>query len=77
MHDHVNVRVGHERGDRVERRALDRIDQVDPLVDGDLRQAGAGSVGALPQELEVECDPSVLVGSCDDGGNPTGVPDDF
>ena len=77
MHDDVDVWVADQRGDRGQRGALDRVDQMHPAVDRDLRQAGHRRVGPLPEELEIERDAPVLVGCGNDGGDATGVSDDL
>ena len=56
VHHDLDVGIGHELGDRLERRSLQRIHERDVLVDGDLDEAELRRVRALPEELRVERD---------------------
>ena len=73
MHDDLDAGIGHELGDRAERRPVDRVDQVDPARRGHLGQARDRRVGALPEELEVDGRPPLGAGLLHDGIDAGGV----
>ena len=54
VHHDFDGGVREQRGDVVQRAALDRVDEGDLVGGGHLGQAGDGRIGALPQELDIK-----------------------
>ena len=68
-------RVGDQRGNRVERRSGHRVDHGEPGRGGNLHEAQAGRIGALPDELRVDGEAPGLPRVADESLQARGVRD--